>query len=156
MKPTRFASSAPWVLQRLARKCDRSHTHKTLLDGRAAAAAVYPHQLCRALIRGISKQLARDGKAAPDHVLCAVDKGEVTTCAEGMERIAATDLPSAPQIEDEEDALGRWAEEEEESSAAFTDAITGEPLPLEAIRRARKGGNRLHAGMGSLEGSPHR
>jgi hypothetical protein len=40
LKPTRFLSSSPEILQRLARRCKRDHEHQRLSCGRASAAAV--------------------------------------------------------------------------------------------------------------------
>ena len=37
----------------LNKKCDGSHSHQQLLDGRAASAAKYPTALCKAICRGI-------------------------------------------------------------------------------------------------------
>ena len=42
--------------QELKRKCDGSHEHQPLVDGRAKDAARYPPALCRALCRGIAKE----------------------------------------------------------------------------------------------------
>ena len=37
-------------------KCDRSHQHQPLVDGRARDAARYPPALCRAICRGLKKE----------------------------------------------------------------------------------------------------
>ena len=66
MKPTRFLSSAPAVLEALGRRCDRKHQHQVLEgSGRAAAAARYPPGLCRAILRGAEEQRRRDGDQVP-------------------------------------------------------------------------------------------
>ena len=39
----------------LQRRCDKSHEHQTLVDGRAKMAEQYPDGLCRAICRGIIK-----------------------------------------------------------------------------------------------------
>ena len=74
-KATRFMSSSKAVLEKLSRKCDRSHTHQHLVSGRAKAAAIYPPALCRAILRGIAEQKRLEGEAVPDHILEATDKG---------------------------------------------------------------------------------
>ena len=38
-------------------KCDGSHIHQPLVNGRAGPAAVYPPALCRAICRGLVKQI---------------------------------------------------------------------------------------------------
>ncbi len=64
MKPTRFMSSAPAVLEALSRRCQGGHAHAPLLGGtRAKDAAVYPPGLCRATAQGAAEQLRRDGRA---------------------------------------------------------------------------------------------
>merc|ERR1712023_412434 len=55
-KPTRFMTNSQILGRELARKCDKSHEHQPLLDGRAKDAARYPPALCRALCRGIAKE----------------------------------------------------------------------------------------------------
>ena len=52
-KPTRVASSPQPMLDRLSRKCDRSHEHQHLMGGRAAAAAYYPIDLVNNILRGM-------------------------------------------------------------------------------------------------------
>ena len=51
-KPTRFMTNSRALGKELSRKCDASHEHQSLVDGRAAAAARYPDELCRAICRG--------------------------------------------------------------------------------------------------------
>ena len=55
-KPTRFMTNSQVLGRELSRKCDKSHGHQPLLDGRAKDAARYPPGLCRAICRGISKE----------------------------------------------------------------------------------------------------
>ena len=52
-KPTMSASSSVHMLARLSKKCDKSHRHQQLTEGRAAAAAFYPPQLIEQILRGI-------------------------------------------------------------------------------------------------------
>ena len=54
--PTRFMTNSRAIGQELKRKCDGSHEHQPLADGRARDAARYPPALCRALCRGIAKE----------------------------------------------------------------------------------------------------
>ena len=55
-KPTRFMTNSRSIGHELRRKCDGTHTHQTLVDGRAKDAARYPPALCRAICRGIAKE----------------------------------------------------------------------------------------------------
>ena len=55
-KPTRFMTTSQVLGRELSRRCDGSHEHQPLLDGRAKDAARYPPGLCRAICRGIAKE----------------------------------------------------------------------------------------------------
>eukprot|EP00974_Lingulodinium_polyedra_P026548 2560677-Lingulodinium_polyedra.AAC.1 len=74
-KATRFASSAPEILRKLDKQCKGEHAHQHLVGGRAAAAARYPAELCKALLRGIDAQRRREGRAMPKHVEERVNNG---------------------------------------------------------------------------------
>eukprot|EP00972_Heterocapsa_arctica_P103877 15309757-Heterocapsa_arctica.AAC.1 len=82
-KPTRWLSNSAAILARLSRKCSRGqHDHVQLVGGRAAAAAVYPPDLCLQILRGFRDQLRHDEalmigdppvRENPDDELNAVD-----------------------------------------------------------------------------------
>ena len=55
-----FASNAPELLKKLERKFSRDYPHDCLLDGRAKASAVYPPELCHAIVEGFHAQMAAD------------------------------------------------------------------------------------------------
>ena len=59
-KPTGFMTSSRFVAEELNRYCDHSHDHVHLLAGKAAAAQVYPPDLCKAMLRGTAKQRRAD------------------------------------------------------------------------------------------------
>ena len=58
-KPTGFITSSR-VAAQLNLQCDGSHSHVHLVGGRAAAAQVYPDELCRAILRGVARQKSAD------------------------------------------------------------------------------------------------
>ena len=60
-KPTGFLSSSRFIAAELNRYCDGSHDHVHLVAGKAAAAQVYPPELCKAMLRGARKQKQADG-----------------------------------------------------------------------------------------------
>ena len=65
-KTTRFLSNAEYLLKELSKRCDGGHEHQPLLDGRAKAAAIYPEGLCRAMCKGLMRQLQiKRGKVKP-------------------------------------------------------------------------------------------
>ena len=82
-KPTRFMTNSQILGRELARKCDKSHEHQPLLDGRAKDAARYPPALCRAICRGISKEkmMRACGLAA----LCSIREGTHITSVDPEE-----------------------------------------------------------------------
>ena len=53
LKPTRWMSSSQHMINRLSRRCSRTHTHQQLVSGRAAAAAFYPMKLMLEILRGM-------------------------------------------------------------------------------------------------------
>ena len=58
-KKTRFMTNSEDIAEELKRKCDRSHAHQALMDGRAKGAAIYPRGLCEAVCRGVKKEKQR-------------------------------------------------------------------------------------------------
>ena len=55
-KPTRFLTNSRPIARELQRKCDHTHPHQQLVDGRASEAARYPEGLCKAICRGIAEE----------------------------------------------------------------------------------------------------
>ena len=51
-KQTRWFSSSDPMLRRLSSMCRRDHEHGSLLNGKAAQAAVYPDRLCVDILKG--------------------------------------------------------------------------------------------------------
>ena len=45
LKPTGFLTNSKHIARELSRRCPRDHDHVPLVGGRAAAAAIYPHDL---------------------------------------------------------------------------------------------------------------
>ena len=62
---TGFMSNSEYVLNRLSRRCDRSHRHIALVGGRAKRAEVYPEQLCREILIGLLDQMKQDKRINP-------------------------------------------------------------------------------------------
>ena len=55
-KPSTFTSNSRAIIKELQKKCDGTHPHQPLVDGRVAEAARYPEGLCRAICRGIVEE----------------------------------------------------------------------------------------------------
>ncbi len=124
MKPTRFMSSSPAVLEALSRRCTGGHAHAPLIGGtRARDAAVYPPGLCKAIAQGAAEQLRRDERALHAPGLHAVRGPAASTevhCGAALGR-----------AKHEDDELAAWAVGE------TYDEITGAVLPPELVRQAR-------------------
>ena len=59
-KRTRFMPNAPSILEELGRLCQGGHKHQPLVNNRAAGAAIYPTALCRAICRGLVREIEMD------------------------------------------------------------------------------------------------
>lgn len=56
-KPTIFMTSSLGIADVPSMRCEGNHIHQHLTGGRAEDAAIYPQPLCRAICRGMGKQL---------------------------------------------------------------------------------------------------
>jgi len=140
-KATRFMSTSSAVLRRLGRKCDKLHVHQHLTGGRASAAAIYPPELCRAILRGIEDQRRLEGKAIPEHVEKLVDSGcAIYNLQEDTVKIEIDPEMEYEELEHEDAGMSQWGQQGVEYATGehFYDNISGEPLPPELVRKARQ------------------
>ena len=66
MKPTCFMSNSSEVIRVLSVRCDNSHEHQALVQGRAKAAGKYPRELCDAICEGILSQIEKNNEEEND------------------------------------------------------------------------------------------
>ena len=59
-KRTRFMSNSKEILKELGKMCPGDHLRQPLVNGRAEKAAVYPEGLCRAICRGLIRQIEQE------------------------------------------------------------------------------------------------
>ena len=112
-KPTRYMTNAPLIAEELERFCTGDHRHVHLLGGRAAKAAIYPPQLCEAILRGLKRQLIADGSISRNEKMLQV-------CQESwMDAF----IYSFCEIDSDEE---------------FIDDVSGLPLDPVMVRAARK------------------
>jgi hypothetical protein len=138
MKPTRFLSSAEEVLKHLDKRCSRDHKHQRLSQGRAREAAIYPPELCHAMLRGIEAQRRREGHAYSKTLQRDLDRGCAVYalghdtkhwgCSVG-EEIAPEE--EYLRVQDEVECLKKH------SPQRYWDAITNEELPADLTAEAR-------------------
>jgi hypothetical protein len=138
MKPTRFLSSAEEVLKLLGKRCPREHTHQRLAQSRTRDAAIYPPELCRAMLQGIDAQRRKEG-----HILCNslcrdLDRGcavySLSRETEHADRNLGDEVvPEAEfvRVQDEHESLQKHGRQ------MYWDAITNEELPADLTAAAR-------------------
>jgi hypothetical protein len=138
MKPTRFLSSAEEVLKLLGKRCPREHTHQRLAQGRTRDAAVYPPELCRAMLQGIDAQRRREGHTLCDSLRRDLDRGcavySLSREAEHAGRSLGDEVvPEAEfvRVQDEHEGLQKHGRQ------MYWDAITNEELPADLTAAAR-------------------
>ena len=123
MKPNVFLTKSCEIAVAMNVRCDGSHQHQRLVDGRAARAASYPPELRQAIYRGLRDHLLQEaaGRLEQKHAAHAelgndlpVEQMHLMPCLWeeqrdkfGRETCAAT-LKEGNEISDEvyEDALG--------------------------------------------------
>ena len=136
-KATRWLSSAPEVLSRLGHKCLGGHRHQALVNGRAAQAAVYPPQLCRAILRGAEAQRRREGHVLPESVV-----SELAVLGLSSGGPAPAGDPTAVQVSEDLEEYHVGDEEvnivQHAGDEAVLDEYTGDVLPPELVRKARE------------------
>ena len=73
-KATRWMGGAPEILKRVGLKCRGGRASpSTSRGGRAAATAIYPPQLCIAILRGAEAQRRREGRPLPEQAMSALE-----------------------------------------------------------------------------------
>ena len=143
-KPTRFASSSPYMLRRLERKCQGGHRHEHLVGGKPAAAAFYPLALVEAILRGIrdtADAADQDFHAAvPSPLVHAVQKaGQIQDVQPGVSaRLEAEDLKERTKHHriPFRYADGHVVELNLQWKPSYKDEYTSDILPQEHIRHA--------------------
>ena len=96
----------------LSIRCNMTHQHQPLVGGRAKEAAKYPEELCEAICRGLTKEIAVQEAAI--RYLCSVK------ATDKIEDVHKPDM----------------AHEEEEWAEAWDD-VSGVTLDPKEVRRAR-------------------
>ena len=102
-KPTQWVTNCKEIALELQRRCSQDHEHEPLMGGKAEKAAVYPPRLCRAVIRGLRKYMAKRAEVEVPTEWQEVFAGEIED-GEGV--------PVPEESEDDlEEALDREVEE---------------------------------------------
>lgn len=145
-KPTRWLSNCEGITKELEKfRCPGGHAHVALLDGRAAAAAVYPPKLCAAIVRGFSRQLRSDLQKMTAAAAIPMEELNRNLYRRGRDDEVLREALSMELLMEEELSLGSLApseEDEAEQNGEFEDYeafddINGGALDPEGVHRAR-------------------
>lgn len=109
-KRTKFMSNSEEIRLELSRRCQGLHKHQSLVGGRAEESARYPKELCRAICRGLIRQM----KYRDQGVMKLVDVESHTKISEKCQD-----------------------EVEEETWQSAWDDVTGQELDPKEVRKAR-------------------
>ena len=107
-KTTQFVVNSIHIAAELQRRCSGEHQHEPLTNGRAAKAAIYPPELCRALIRGLKKHLR--AKRGQNSVFLEVPE-EIAVLATGSQAVGH-------ELDDFEDILPQEVAERRQATRA--------------------------------------
>jgi len=144
-KPTRWMSSSSEMLERLKKRCDGSHQHGSLLDGKAKYAAIWPNRLCIDILKGMrDTAFSREVKEEFDRyaevensitsmLMSFIDYGE-TACEykHGASRGLRGIGTAPPERILASTALGTWSEK-----LRYYDEMTNIELPAKLVEAAR-------------------
>jgi hypothetical protein len=133
-KATRWMSNGIMLLRALMGRCDGSHKHTVLLNGRPEAAAVYPPKLVRSILRGIKDQWEADFQMPPAGVLrdlCAITTKQIHEITQNAARRYECDRRP---IEEQAPAStnGNWNDD------WCVDDVSGEFLDPQLVKAARE------------------
>jgi hypothetical protein len=145
-KATQFASSSQLVLDEISKRCDGSHEHQRLVDGRASRAQIYPPRLCQAMLRGIDRQRIREGILLPDKLAADLDNGCAIYALHGTqeEKLELDADAQEEALQNEADAIdyyneAAWAWSRGRPPGTIVrDNLTGEVLPPRVVEEARR------------------
>ena len=134
--PTGFLTNSWCIAEALNKQCDGSHSHFSLMEGRAAKAQEYPPLLCKAICEGLKCQKEHDKNKYSALVSLSDKELEVVILKAGypshwVDR-QHEDLSNVKMIDDETHLLRikngeQWA----------TDDLSGAALELGKVRKAR-------------------
>ena len=143
-KPTGWLSNSPEILKKLERRCRGKRGECTRprggrpasASGRVAReAAVYPFQLCRALLEGCRNQLRKDGKLHDGmHGIQGLFEENPVRSLQPVYLDALT----GEELKGEEAIAAEKVFNLKGQAGVFHDSVTGQPLEPMLVKAARK------------------
>ena len=143
-KPTGWMGNSPAILEKLSKRCSGPRGtcsatggrtgHATCMGATAKAAAIYPFDLCKAILVGLREQLKSDGLMSDNvvgmHPVNAIQAEDKT--------IVATDVEMLLMEFEVDPVLAMTAKGEKfQSEKVYRDAMTGQVLVPELVKQAR-------------------
>ena len=127
---TRFMTNSPCGIAQLTKRCQNTkqhqvHRHVALINGRPRVAQVYPLALCRAICRGIRKQIKADSKGQFLVAQIEIDKLEDS---QGLMKVANELHSKCRTVEEDDHDL---------PEEACDDVSGAQPNPAE-VKKARR------------------
>ena len=137
LKPIGFTTDCKHIATELGRICPRDHAHVPFVGGRAAAAAIYPEKLCRAICRGLSAQLRADRGL----LICSPDLD-----ARGLKSLSllcceASGLKSQGMDHQNGIASHVWGRQDSSDKATPIDRVRGKEMNDDPVGRVRHEAN---------------
>ena len=132
LKPTKFLTNSKMMADQLMRRCSKDHTHHPLVGGRCKDAAMYPHGLVRAILKGIALQAEEDSQAktSRDQILAM----PMYSPQAPMEGFGPPTHSSVPKFNKKGSVPITY--EESNYKSRYLDEYTGETLAPHLIRPA--------------------
>ena len=143
-KATGWMSNAKALLNELSRRCRNScDRHANLMGGRAAQTAIYPPELCAAIVRGLQRQWEADRVKLAPEILAAMSNDETDT---GMitglvEASSSSNLALSTRFIPEKaasDGTSRTVAAVASGIKATYDEYTGETLPDDLVDQGKR------------------
>ena len=140
-KATGWMTNSPCLREALSQRCTGMHgycsrhkggRHRTVSGRLAREAAVYPFVLCKAILKGLQKQLRRDG-LVQDHVYGIQPLWEEEAVTTTYRDFETGTLLSAVEYKHMEGVFATQAK----CAEKFIDGMTGQPLDPELVKAAR-------------------
>ena len=122
-KATKIATNLPSIASAVNLRCEGGHRHVHLVSGRAAAAAEYAPEFCRAVVTGISVHL--------QHVLTVCEMGSIfVECEEQRDFLFGVGFDCCDPSEEIPFTFNEWG--------YCIDDVNGGTLPMDLVREARR------------------
>ena len=137
-KPTGLMLNSEEMARELSRKCRGDHLHRPLLHGLAKKAQKYTQEFCRAIIRGLVRQMVKDGAVHRPQEVWAVESELQEEYEELAEEVLSDEEEMCPVEGGEAEGTHQITEQEKQAVMKLHRNV-GHPQKAEFIRFMRAG-----------------